>query len=394
MNTKLLATDVQEYLSTMQTASAAALALKKSPFEGISSKEIAQQVDGRQRAAKKIPAWTAVQGMYYPEKLNMEQCSSAETGQFKASLLHPGTRLIDLTGGFGVDSYYFARQGAHVTHCEINPSLSAIVQHNFKQLGLTQVTCVAGDGINYLKNLHDTSVIIYIDPSRRVAQQKVFRLADCEPNVVALQALFFEKATCVITKLAPLLDISLALQQLEQVKDVYIISVDNDCKELLFVQDKQYTGETKLHAIRLTGGKEQRFTCSIAEEQQAEAAYAAPEMYLYDPDVAITKAGAFKSVGATFGLSKLHQHTHLYTSSHYVADFPGRCFRIQHVYPVSKLKKNAVLPKANIVAKNFPMRVEDIRKKFKIADGGSDFLYFCTLQSGEHVAIHGVRFSA
>ncbi|KGE12408.1 THUMP-like domain-containing protein [Sphingobacterium deserti] len=394
MNKSILATDVQNYLSEKQQSSAADMALKKSPFVHVSSQELAQQIDGRQRAAKKIPEWTTTPGIYYPEKLNMEQCSSGETGYFKASLVQPGASLIDLTGGFGVDSYYFARKGARVTHCEINPALSTIVQHNFKQLGLTNAMCHSGDGIEYLENLKEKVDFIYIDPSRRVAQQKVFRLADCEPNIVKLQALFFAKAQCIITKLAPLLDISLAMEQLDHVRNIYIVSVDNDCKELLFVQDKGFTGDVQLHAIRLSAGKQQRFTFTTSQEQQAEAHYAAPEKYLYDPDVAITKAGAFKCIGLAFELFKLQQHTHLYTSDRYVEDFPGRCFRILDIYPLSKLKKNRAVTKANVVTKNFPLRVEDIRKKFKIADGGADFLYFCTLQGGEHVAILCTRFTA
>lgn len=395
MNKSILATDVQNYLVEKRHSSAADMALKKSPFAHVTSQELAQQIDGRQRAAKKIPEWTATAGIYYPEKLNMEQCSSAETGKFKASLVQHGASLIDLTGGLGVDSYYFAQQGACVTHCEINQELSSIVQHNFKQLGLKNIVCHSGDGIEYLENLKKTVDFIYIDPSRRVAQQKVFRLTDCEPNIVKLQTLFLAKAQCIITKLAPLLDISLAMEQLDHVCDIYIVSVDNDCKELILVQNKQFSGEAQLHAIKLSTGNQQRFfTFTTSQEQQAEANYALPKKYLYDPDVAITKAGAFKCIGVAFDLFKLQQHTHLYTSDRYVEDFPGRCFRILDIYPLSKLKKNKAVSKANVVTKNFPTRVDDIRKKFKIVDGGSDFLYFCTLQGGEHVAIHCTRFIA
>lgn len=387
MNKEILTSAVQDYILAHEDASAASIALKKSPFANVSSRELAEQIDGRQRAKKKIPLWTNTKGIIFPEKLNLEQCSSSRTGAFKSSLIRPESRLIDLTGGFGVDSYYFATRAKQVVHCELNPTLSAITAHNFNALEMKNVHFHAGDGIAYLAESSSSFDYIYSDPSRRVAQQKVFRLEDCEPNIVQQQSLFFEKATCVITKLAPLLDISLALQTLAYVRTVYVISVDNDCKELLFVQEKNYEGATAIQAIRMRENDTQVFEFTYEEEQQCTASFAAPMDYLYDPDVSISKAGAFKTVGNRFKLHKLSPNSHLYSATALVPDFPGRIFHIEEVLPLASYKKLKGAQKANVIAKNFPLKVEEIRKKYKIQDGGSRYLFFTSLANAELVVI-------
>ncbi|TYP96523.1 hypothetical protein BC792_10510 [Sphingobacterium allocomposti] len=391
MNKAILSPDVQAFIYANRDKDVAAIALAKSPFDNVQSRELAAQVDGLQRIKKKVAEWHNVPGLYFPDKLNLEQASSMATGGFKASLIKHGSRLIDLTGGFGVDSFYFAQRALEVTHCEINEHLSAIVAHNFDVLRLFNITCFSGDGVQKIRQSSQTYDYIYIDPSRRVNQKKVFRLEDCVPDIIALQDLFFERATCIITKLAPLLDIHLALKQLEHVRDVYVVSVDNDCKELLFIQQKAYDGETTIHAVRLQPDGPQDLSFTNTEEKEHEVPLSPPRTFLYDPDVAINKAGAFKTVGIRYGLHKLGLHTHLYTSDELVPSFPGKCFKIVAVHPLRALKKEMLLKKANVVSKNFPLRVDDLRKKFGIRDGGDDFLYFCTLHDGEHVAIHGIR---
>lgn len=392
MNRNILSPEVQSFIRRHAQENASSIALKKSPFEQVSSAELAQQVNGRQKVSSKIPALLE-QGktLYYPEKLNLEQCSSARTGKFKASLLLPNSTVLDLTGGFGVDSYYFAQQTKKVTHCEINGELSQIVAHNFSALGVDNVQFHTGDGIAFLSSSEERYDYIYIDPSRRVKNQKVFRLEDCEPNILVYQSLFFEHTDTVLTKLAPLLDISGALNVLPHVKDVYVISIENDCKELLFVQHKSFQGIPRIHAVRLATEEPQIFSFTYMAEREATPPWSEPTNFLYDPDVAITKAGAFKSVATTFHLQKLHQHSHLYTSDNLVAEFPGRIFQIQQVVPFSVFKKKVDVAKANIIAKNFPLKVEEIRKKFKIKDGGDDYLYFTTLFDDRLVVVYGRR---
>lgn len=392
MNKHILTTEVQTFIRQHAGEDASRIALKKSPFEEISSSELAQQIHGRQKVSQKIPQWLeADNSLYFPEKLNLEQCSSTKTGQFKASLLAADSTVLDLTGGFGVDSYYFAQRAKKVTHCEINPELSQIVAHNFQELGVTNVQFHRGDGLAILTSSDERYDYIYTDPSRRVKNQKVFRLEDCEPNIVAHQSLFFAHSDTLLTKLAPLLDITGALAVLPHVKEVYVTSIANECKELLFVQQKSFHGMPTIHAVRLSPEPPTIFTFTYPQEKEAAPTCGAPTNFLYDPDVAITKAGAFKSVATAFDLQKLHPHSHLYTSDKLVAAFPGRIFDIQQVVPFSIFKKNVAIGKANIIAKNFPLKVEDIRKKFKIKDGGDDFLYFTTLHDEQLVVIYARR---
>lgn len=391
LNRKILATEVQRYLVLHQGENPANIALKRSPFADISSSELAQQIDGLQRAVKKIPEWLNHSGIYFPPKLNLEQCSSTLTGKYKSKLISRGSSLIDLTGGFGVDSYYFACVAGSVIHCEINTALSEIVEHNFKTLALKNVVCLAQDGIAALRNASGAFDYIYLDPSRRVESRKVFRLQDCLPNVCDHQTLLFEKSDTIITKLAPLLDISLALESLRYVASVYVLSVDNDCKELLIVQQKGYTQEPTIHAVLLRKEETREFTFKSSEEKNLKVDYSAPQSYLYDPDVAVTKSGAFKSVAVKFNISKLEASTHLYTSEILQSDFPGRKFKILETLQLKDLKKMRNITQANVVVKNFPLKVEAIRKKYKIKDGGLQYLYFCTLASGNLVVMRCER---
>lgn len=388
MNNNILSPEVQAFIRQHIHTDATSIALKKSPFEQVSSSELAQQVSGLQKALRKIPEWLEQDKvLYFPEKLNLEQCSSAGTGKFKASLLPAGSTVLDLTGGFGVDSYYFAQRAKKVIHCEINPVLSNIVAHNLGELETDNVQFHTGDGIAFLSSSGTRYDCIYMDPSRRIKNQKVFRLEDCEPNIVTHQNLLFEHADILLTKLAPLLDISVALNTLSHVQEVYIVSMANDCKELLFIQQKFYQGEPKINTVRLGKGMPDVFTFTQTQEKEAVSAFSEPLQFLYDPDVAITKAGAFKLIGTSFGLYKLHRHTHLYTHDKLVREFPGRIFQVDKVTPFSTFKKQDIPTKANIISKNFPLKPVDIRKKFKIKDGGNKTLYFTTLYNNEHTVI-------
>jgi len=239
------------------------------------------------------------------------------------------------------------------------------------------VSCNCIDGLKYLQKL-DHVDIVYSDPSRRVNSQKVFFLSDCEPNIVANQDKLFDKTDIILTKVAPLLDISSALRELKQVSQVHIISVDNDCKELLFTQQKHFAGSPQLTAVRITQGKYQTFSFLQDDEKNAQSTYSAVKKYLYEPDVALSKSGAFKLIGARFSLEKLHQHSHIYTSDKLVLDFPGKIFEVQDSFPYSELKKNRHIEKANVVSKNFPVKIEDLKKKHKIKDGGALFAFFYT----------------
>ncbi|WP_293916003.1 MULTISPECIES: class I SAM-dependent methyltransferase [unclassified Sphingobacterium] len=392
MNYNILQKEVQHFLQDNSKVSPSAIALKKSPFVAVSSAELATQLDGRQRIARKLPKWANTPGIYFPEKLNLEQSSSEQTAAFKCRLIKPDTALLDMTGGFGIDSYFFASKARQVTYCEINTALSEIVQHNFQTLGVNNVKFVATDAVTYLEQQPDNSLdYIYIDPSRRVNTRKVFLLTDCEPNIADLQTLFFTKANTIISKIAPLMDISTALTSLQYVKDVYVISVDNDCKELLFVQEKGFEGEPEIHSVRLFQGTEQQLTFTYEQERQETNNYSTALTYLYDPDVAITKAGAFKTVGKQYQLQKLHSSTHLYTSTELETSFPGRMFSVTNVLPYSAFKKADYPKQANIIAKNFPDKPEELRKRWKIKDGGEQFLFFTQDHDNNYIVIMASR---
>lgn len=392
MNLAILSKEVLAYLQAKRATDPAALALAASPFDKVSPSELARQLDGYQRASKKIPALVAHAALYYPDKLNLEQSSSTETGLFKASLIKPNKSLIDLTGGFGIDSYYFATISKQVTHCELNSSLSEIVQHNFESLGVKNVDFHSGDGIAYLAASQKDYDYCFIDPSRRVKAQKVFRLEDCEPNLVAEQDLLLRKAPVIISKLAPLLDISLALKSLKHVRDVNVISMQHDCKELLFIQERGFSGEPKIHAVQLHKEASAKvFSFSMEAERIATPNYSEPLDYLYEPDVALSKAGAFKSIATRFDLHKIQQHTHLYTSVKLVESFIGKVFKITAVQALSYFKKHNKIAKANIISKNFPLKVDEIRKKYKLKDGGANYLFFCTQADDTLIVIQAER---
>ncbi len=390
MNNHILDKEVQAYIKANREQSPSNIALKKSPFSGVSSSEIAAQIDGWQRAVKKLPTWAFSSEIYYPDKINLEQCSSEHTALIKQTLIRKGSKVVDVTGGFGVDSCYMAQEADIVVHCELNERLSEIVKHNAVVLGVPNIVCIATNGVDFVQAQEDQSLdYILIDPSRRINHAKVFLLEDCEPNIIAAQDMFFRKSRYVICKLSPLLDISTALQKLKHVKLVYVISVDNDCKELLFIQDSTYTGEAKIVAIRLFTDQIQTLTFTLEEEKQALIRTSQPLTYLYDPDVSVTKAGAFKTVAKQFNLFKIHTHSHLYTSDSLELDFPGRAFLVKEVFELSAFKRRTSLDKANVATKNFPMKVDEIKKKFKIKDGGNSYLFFTTDYLGNPIVIHG-----
>ncbi|TDQ79965.1 THUMP-like domain-containing protein [Sphingobacterium yanglingense] len=390
MNNHILDKDVQAHIRANREHSPSDIALKKSPFSSVSSSEIAAQIDGWQRAVKKLPTWAFSSLIYYPDKINLEQCSSEHTALIKQTLIKKGSKVVDVTGGFGVDSCYMAQEADIVVHCELNERLSEIVKHNATVLGVPNIVCIATNGVDFVQAQADQSLdYILIDPSRRVNHAKVFLLEDCEPNIIAAQDMFFRKSRYIICKLSPLLDISTALQKLKHVKLVYVISVDSDCKELLFIQDSTYTGETKIVAIRLFTDQIQTLTFTQEEEKQALIRTSQPLTYLYDPDVSVTKAGAFKTVAKRFNLFKIHTHSHLYTSDSLEPDFPGRAFLVKEVFELSAFKRRTSLDKANVATKNFPMKVEEIKKKFKIKDGGNEYLFFTTDYLGNPIVIHG-----
>ena len=377
MNTSILHPDIQEFIIQNTGADLTKLALQKNPFPEADWIVILNQIEARSKAKEKLPTWFSVANIIYPSKVSVEQTSSEKTAAYKADLIS-GETLVDLTGGFGVDDYYFSKKFKAVTHCEINEDLSEIVKHNFNQLEIKNCTFYAGDSIHLLEKSNQKYDWIYIDPSRRNdAKGKVFMLKDCLPNVPELLDFYFEKADSILIKTAPLLDISAGLSELKNVKNIHVIALENEVKELLFEIHKNYSGEIKLKTANIL--KETTETFEFVLGEISFPIYDFPQKYLYEPNSAIMKSGGFDEVSAVFQINKLHKHSHLYSSENLI-DFPGRRFEIQKVIPYNKneMKNELANQQANITTRNFPETVENIRKKWKIKNGGNLYCFFTT----------------
>lgn len=393
MNLQLLTSEIQQFINDHLKDDPTKLLLKYKEVSGVPFAEIIEQVQAKARCEKKLPTLYNAENIYYPNKLNIEQTSSEKTATYKAGLLK-GTSLIDLTGGFGVDCYAFSKQFQNVTHCEISQKLSEIVTHNYKSLTVENIQTINKDGIAYLRETAETYDCIYVDPSRRNdVKGKVFLLEDCLPDVVSHQELLFAHANTILIKTSPLLDITNGLRALQHVKEVHVVAIQNEVKELLWLLDKNTNTEAiSIKTVNLTNKEDEFFNFQLSEEKIVDVAYSHPKKYLYEPNAAIMKAGGFSSIAKTFQLEKLAQHSHLYTSDELIS-FPGRRFEIQKILPYTKkiIKKELNLPKANITTRNFPESVSNIRKKLTIADGGEDFLFLTTVFTGKKAVIHCIK---
>ncbi|WP_321160192.1 THUMP-like domain-containing protein [Muriicola sp. Z0-33] len=352
--------------------------LKKSPFEGIEPKELAQQIASRKKCQFKLPLWFNTPGVYYPKKTNIEQCSSEITAAYKAEIVS-GKSLLDLSGGFGVDSTFFSKNIKEVWHTEIDRELSEIAAYNFDKLGVKNIKSYHADGITFLESNEQEFDWIYIDPSRRdTSQNKVFRLSDCHPDVPAHLPLILSKTNNILLKTSPLLDISSGLSALQHVMEIHIVAVNNEVKELLWVLQNGYSGAITIKTINFQKNDRHIFNFELGLEKSAALHLSAPLAFLYEPNAAIMKSGAFKLIGNQFSLKKLHEHTHLYTSDHLI-NFPGRRFNILKAFRYNRKEITSLkLDKANVSVRNFPVIVAEIRKKFKIKDGGNTYLFFIT----------------
>ncbi|WP_075340936.1 THUMP-like domain-containing protein [Tenacibaculum agarivorans] len=386
MNPDILQTDVQQFINDNLNEEVSKLILKGSPFQGISIQELANQIQAKQKCSKKLPTWFATENIYYPEKISIEQTSSEITALYKSKLVK-GKNLIDISGGFGVDAYFFSKLFEEVTHCEINIELSQIVAYNLNKLHVKNMKTIDQNGIDYIKNQTSTFDCIYTDPARRDQNKnKVFLLSDCTPNIPKHLETLFEKTETVLIKTSPLLDISLALKELQNVKEVHIVAINNEVKELLFLLEKNHIASVNVKTVNFKKDTVQKFDFILFEEKN-EVNYSMPKKYLYEPNAAILKSGGFNEISRQLNISKLHQHTHLYTSDELI-EFPGRTFEIEKVLPYNKKRIAKEVPKkANITTRNFPKTVAQIRKETKISDGGSSYIFFTKLLDDSKVLI-------
>ena len=355
---------------------------------------ILRQVEGWQRLSQKVPSWAAIDELHYPHKLALEQCSGEAAARYKAQIvkrLYPdgAESMADLTGGLGVDFSFVAPNFKKAVYVERQAELCEVAKHNFPLLGLGHAEIKNADSIEVLSTLKDFD-LLFLDPARRDnVGRKVVLLEDCEPNVVALQDKLKAAAKVVVLKLSTMLDLKQALAELRGVSEVHVFAEHGECKDLLLVlqRDADCDADPVVHCV--DGGC--TFDFKLSEEADINPVYASSvEGFLYEPSAAVLKAGAFKSVGHRYGLSKLHPNSHLYVSKDFVAHFPGRCFKINNVCGFSKkdLKKCiGGVSKANLTVRNFPTTVAELRKRLKLAEGGDAYWFATTLYDESHCLI-------
>ncbi|MBQ8721426.1 MAG: SAM-dependent methyltransferase [Paludibacteraceae bacterium] len=436
----------QEYIKQHRNDDVYRLALAKTP-EGVDLQYALQQISAYQILTKKVPSWAESNELIFPRQLSLEQSSSELTARYKAELIRdfmgnqPFTH-IDLTGGMGIDCYFIAQHTSHSHYVELNPELCQIARHNFAHLNpnisvhnttaeefLNQSTEYRLQSTDYRVQMTDyrvqstehrlqitdyrlettdnsslliphSSFLIYIDPARRGDHgQKLVSIADCQPNVIELLPQMFELTDKVVVKLSPMLDITRAINELPHIEKLYVISVNNECKELLLFINKKYNAETQIHAINLksTINNQQStdnptpFSGFISHESSLSLSYAHEVgKYLYEPYAAHLKSGLYKTIAQQYNCEKLHQHSHLYTSTELNNDFPGRKFEVKELVPFDKKSAKTLfksLKQANLTTRNFPLTVSELRTQYKIKDGGETYIFATTLHNDSKVLI-------
>lgn len=359
------------------------LALQSARFPQVDMALALRQITGRQKVRLKTPLFYEHPDILYPKQLSLEQSSSESTAKYKSTCCKGGS-FADLTGGFGIDCYFISKNFAQAFYIERNTELCEIARHNFDVLGAENIQVLNMPCEDFLKEMSPVD-LIYIDPARRnQAGNKMVLLSDCEPNVAELLPLLLAKGENALIKLSPMLDITRALKDLPATKEIHIISVDNECKEILFLIHGKAEQKILIKTINLLKNKaNQVFDFDEQEENKAQVDYTSELLqYLYEPNSSVMKSGAFNLVAERFGLKKLHKNTHLYTSNELIPDFPGRIFLIESVcgsskHEIKNLRVNA--PQANITVRNYPLTVNEFRKKTGIREGGELYIFACKL---------------
>lgn len=387
----LLLPEVQKFIRDHENDDERKLVLKQKKILGIATSRIAGQIAARRKAKEKLPTYYNTQDIIYPPATNLEQSSSEQTAKFKSDIIgsllnvpRMGDRLkprfsqgADLTGGLGIDTHFLSKLFSHFDYVEPNAGLLEIARHNHDRLKAINIFYHNTTAENFLNALDQKVDLIFIDPSRRAENKKVFTLKDSEPDIVSLQSKVFEKSDHLLIKASPLLDIKLALKELSFVSNVFVVSVENEVKELLFLSEKGFNNEPKVTSVNLSQRHgDESFDFLLSEENTLDVKFHDPLAYLYEPNAAILKAGAFKTIAERFNINKIQSSTHFYTSDNLVENFPGRVFKIQGRVKPDPKELLQFFPdgKANVTTRNYPLSVEELKKKTKLKDGGENFL--------------------
>lgn len=376
MGNIILKQDVQNYINANLKTDLHSLLLKKTPFPEVSMQEIVQQIKGKQVAEKKFP-FLLKEGVIFPPQLNMEQSSSEKTALYKSEILK-GKKFIDLTSGFGIDAYYLSQNFEDITLIEQNTELLKIVEHNWNTLGKKArfINRKLEDFLNENQEKFDT---IYLDPARRDENKnKVFLLEDLSPNILEIQEKLLSISDQVIIKLSPLIDLKYLISVLPNIFRFDIIALKNDVKEVVAFLSRGNKNGIIGNCVNLESG-EFSFSFTFGEEENAQSEYSEPEKFIYIPNNTILKAGIFNLIAEKFKVKKLHPNTHIYTSSERIIDFPGRIFEME-VIDSKKIKKK---DQYNLISKNYPLKPDEIKKKYGLKDGGNDYLIFTQSKKGK-----------
>lgn len=366
------------------------LALKGCRDKDVDLDAAIRQIAGRQTARRKLPSWAALDGILYPPHLNMEQCSSEQTARYKARICssHPSSKtLVDLTGGFGVDFAFMSEAFDEATYVERNSELFAISSANMKILA-PKAKCLNEDGLEVLHRLDHVSMI-FMDPARRDHHgARTYGISDCTPNVLEIKDELLQKADVVMLKLSPMLDWHKAISDLgeQYIKEVHIVSVQNECKELLIIMQQQPAKPFTVYCVN----DDSVFSYHPSSISSNHISHHSSLIYLYEPNASIMKAGCFAEIEQAFEVSQLAPNSHLFASDQAIADFPGRKFRVTAVTSMNKQELKQALKdirQANIAVRNFPMSVADLRKRLKLSEGGNDYIFATTLTEGKKVLI-------
>ena len=386
-----ISSETLRFIEENARADVRSLALQAKKYPQVDMAMAVVQIAGRQIAEAKVPSWYHTEGLLYPKHLSMEQCSSEATAIYKAGLVE-GDSFADLTGGFGIDCSFLSRKFKQADYVERQAELCELAKHNFPLLGLS-IGVHNEDGVEYLKQMQPVDCL-FLDPARRDGHGgKTVAIADCEPDVSALEDLLVEKAKKVMVKLSPMLDLSLALKHLKYVREVHIVSVNNECKELLLILQKEFASmDITIHCEHIVNASEHQSFSFTQEQERTSDCPLATEVgaYLYEPNASILKAGAYRSLTQTYACKKLHASSHLYTSEQFVEDFPGRRFHVEAVSSFGKKELKEFLQgmeKANLTIRNFPSSVADLRKRLKLKEGGEDYVFATTLADESKVMI-------
>ena len=378
------------------------LALQANRFPDVDMPYALDQIQGWQIARRKLPKWAACDGVIFPPHLSMEQCSSEPTAQYKLNLamewaerVGHASSMTDLTGGFGVDFSFTSCAFAAATYVERNEQLCHIVEHNLPLLGLDNATVVCADAVEYLSTV-EPQTMLFLDPARRDEHgAKTVMLADCTPDVVQLLPKLLEKSRFTMLKLSPMLDWHKAVDDLQgTVREVHIVSVGGECKELLLVLSTVVESELKVYCADLSIASDTSSLFGYTPGSSAPVANSTFNIqhstFLHEPNASIMKAGCFDELAAAYGVSPVSRNSHLFLSDEPVEDFPGRSFVVERVTTMNKgelRKALAGIEKANIATRNFPLTVAELRKRLKIKDGGDVYIFATTTAEGEHLLL-------